>query len=208
MKEYQKIIKINEYITLKYNINLGYVPIYSIQVYYKKNLLKIIRFNMWDDYGFQSYYSVPYDEYKKETIQSHSFEKNNLLYIPLLHLLNGDDELIIDDDETYEIEKKYMKIYINNEKINIDFINNLDKDLAYERFYVFIKNTGPDLRSKIDCFEKDTKDRLYLFFREVSALFEEDYHQMTIEEYMINNNILTKEESKKYIKRYKKRSLI
>ena len=48
---------------------------------------------------------------------------------------------------------------------------------------------------------EDTKERLYYFFKEVDDLFKE-YHQMTIEEYLVNNDDLSLDESKKYVKKY------
>ena len=106
--------------------------------------------------------------------------------------MNGDKELIIDDDDTYEDMEKYMTISIDNDIITIKFINKLENDNSMERFSVFIKNIGFDLRSKIDCNDLDTKDRLYVFFSEVHKLFMEEFHQITIEEYLLNKRLVKK----------------
>ena len=52
-----------------------------------------------------------------------------------------------------------------------------------DKFHVFIKNIGPDPRSKIDLNYKDTKKRLSIFFNEVIDILTEEYHQITLEEY-------------------------
>jgi len=109
-----------------------------------------------------------------DTDATDTFDKRHPLYIPLIHLLNGDDELIIDDDDTHELNENYMRIYRDNENINIDFIYCGEDELAFNKFTVFVKNIGYDLRSKIDCQKKDTKDRLHYFFGEVYEKFMEE----------------------------------
>lgn len=201
MEEFNKKIKVDDYKNVIYNISPGYHCIHTIIATDTKDIKKNIRFSRWDDYSFKSWYSMKYEDYELLKNELHIFEKNHLLYLPLLHLLNGEKELIIDDDEVKELNEKYMKIFFDGENINIDFVNNLDKNPFFDRFSVFIKNIGFDIRSKIDCLELDTKERLYFFFNEVLDLFKEEYHQMTIEEYLLNNNQLSLEESKKYVKK-------
>lgn len=205
MNEFSKKIRVSDHNDLRYNINSGYTQIHTITAIDTKDKLNIVKFSRWDDYNFSSYYDydISYEEEKKINKQSHTFEKNHPLYIPLLHLLNGVEELIIDDDETQENNKKYMRIYTDQDNINIDFINNLEKELELEKFCVFIKNIGFDLRSKIDCLGIDTKERLYFFFQEVYERIIEENHQITIEEYLLDKNLLTKDESKKYVKKLK-----
>ena len=202
MNNFSKKIELDNYNNLNYYIMEGYVPITTIVAINKENFSHVIKFSRWDDYGFSSNYDISFEEYEKMNKQSHTFSKNHPLYIPLLHLLNGKEELIIDDDETYEVNKKYMKIYIDVDNINIDFINELEKDESFDKFNIFIKNIGFDLRSKIDCWNLDTKERLYFFFKEIDEYLNEEYHQMTIEEYLLNNSNLSLEESKKYLKNY------
>lgn len=204
MRKFSKEIKVNDYSRIRYDINDGYIPMHTIILFDEKDYKKTISFSVWDDYNFR-YWSdnKDYDEYKNTKSELYIFKKENPLYIPLLHLLNGEKELIIDDDDTAELNKKYMKVFLDNDNIGINFINELSKDdeTSMERFSVFIKNIGFDLRSKIDCQRKDTKERLHFFFKETYKLFNEEYHQTTIEEYLINNNLLTREESKKYVKK-------
>ena len=155
-----------------------------------------------DDYGFTAF---TMDD--TESL-SFTFDKNHPLYIPLLNLLNGDEELIIDDDFTRENNKKYMQI-VNNKDGSIDlyFFNKLDKCSVMDQFSVSVKNIMFDLRSKIDEQGKDTKKRLFKFFIDASAALDnkkvesgadvdeevtdgmnsDDYHQITIDEYCSEN---------------------
>ena len=95
-----------------------------------------------------------------------------------------------------------MRIYKKDSNIAIDFIYNLDDLHDNRKFYIFIKNISSDGRSKITCLGKDTKERLCFFFKEVYERFEEEYHQTTIDEYLENNNKLSLDESKKYVKKF------
>jgi len=173
---------------LSYSISDGYCPITTIREDFLENgeLKKDFRLCRWDDYGFTSYVDADYDEYMEMKEVSYTFEPGHPLYIPFFHLLKGDKELLIDDDETYQENMKYMIIYIDNDIITLKFVNNLEEDESIERFHVFIKNIGFDLRSKIDCNDLDTKERLFNFFNEVNKLFMEENHQITMEEYMLD----------------------
>ena len=201
MGEFKKEINLGDNKKLSYEISKEYVPMHTIKLVERDRIPKSIMFNKWDDYGFTSWYANSIEEFEKSTIQTHIIEKDYPIYIPLLHLLNGSDELIIDDDATYENNKKYMRIKLNEKNITIDFINLLNNNDSLEKYNVFIKNIGFDLRSKIDSLNLDTKERLYFFFREVYEFIKEEYHQVTIEEYLNSNNLLTKEEVKKYVKK-------
>ena len=55
-------------------------------------------------------------------------------------------------------------------------------DYHHERYRAFIKNYGPDVRSKIDCY--DAKIRIINLIRSLEALVKDEYYQMTIQEYL------------------------
>lgn len=206
MENFTKEIVFDNNKRVKYSINNeGYIPIHTVKFQYIDDYPKTITFNRWDDYSFRSWFQIDYEDYINKTKETHIFTKNNPLYMPLLHLLKGEKELIIDDDETVELEKKYLKIYKNEDNINIDFIYELNDKTEINKFYAFIKNIGLDYRSKIDCLNKDTKERLYFFFKELHDRFSEEYHQMEIDEYLESINELSLEESKKYVKQFKDR---
>ena len=125
---------------------------------------------------------------------SFTFDINHPYYMPFLHLLNGDDELIIDDDDTREDMLKYMKIAKENDIITLSFVNNKEDmlhDTVSDKYRVFIKNIMGDGSSKLDkTLDNDVKKRLFRFFGELSNVFTSEYHQMTIEEYMLRKEIM------------------
>ena len=187
MKELEKHIKINKNRILIYRISEGYAkPTYTIMEGFLKNgeLIKNYELSQWDDYGLNGWINDDNEVIKI----SFDFDINHPLYFPLLHLLNDDNELLIDDDSTREDNKKYMLIQKEKNKIFVEFINKLESTDMLERFHVFIKNIGPDGRSKIDQNYKDTKIRLFNFFNEVYDVLINDYHQISIEEYLLKKD--------------------
>ena len=189
MEEFEKRIQIADNRILIYSVTKGYAkPTFTIREGIAENgVLKTYSLSQWDDYGLNGWIE------NDEDISKISFEFDNLhpLYIPLFHLLNYDEELIIDDDDTRDDNQKYMSIYKNDNKIIIDFVDNLEQNNhinCTEKFHVFIKNILRDGRSKIDQQEKDTKKRLFIFFNEVNKVIMNEYHQISIEEYLIKES--------------------
>ena len=177
----------------------------TIQEYILRNGKPIKNYSLskYDDYGFNGHIFIESKDVNVlEKVNNLSFtvSVSHPLYIPLLNLLNGDDELIIDDDYTKDLNKKYMLIKRKKDKIYLSFVNNLEKDELLYKFFVFIKNIMFDSRSKIDYMNKDTKDRLYLFFKEIDDIFKNPYHQLTLLEYLVNNYKIDDLEIKKYKK--------
>ena len=168
-----------------YRITEGFVkPTYTIMEGFLENgeVLKTYTLSQWDDYGLNGWIL---DDKGVNKI-SFEFDMNHPLYFPLFHLLNYDEELLIDDDDTREYNKKYMLIHKTEDKIYIDFIDEIeDRIYLTERFHVFIKNILNDGRSKIDCNYKDTKKRLSTFFKEAHEVLTKDYHQISIEECLL-----------------------
>ena len=77
-------------------------------------------------------------------------------------LLGIDNKIVIDDDNTGEKLKKFMSIEKRDDNIVIQFNGDETCELKYRKFSVFIKNVGPDARSKIQ--NLDFKIRLINFF--------------------------------------------
>ena len=207
MDDFRRKIRLADDRIIEYHtsVDFGKTTIIRYSVIKDDNVSTISFHRGWD-YSFNSYYTAyGYSELENIKCESHIIDKTNPLYIPLLHLLNGEDELIIDDDETREINQKYMRINFDGENVIVEFINNLDMDyIPIEKFNIFIKNICADVRSKIDCADKDTKERLFFFFSELADKFqEEDTHQMTIEEYLLDNDLLTLEDTKVFVKKLK-----
>lgn len=93
--------------------------------------------------------------------------KNCIAYKECAGLVEGLENLEIEDDDTREYKKKYLNVLKDENGVNFTFVNNREDEregLSAEKFNVFIKNVFPDGRSKIDRNELDTKDRLNNFF--------------------------------------------
>jgi len=187
MEQFEKRIQINENRILIYRISEGYAkPTYTITEGFLENdeVIKTYSLSQWDDYGLNGW--INNDDNVKKI--SFVFDIDHPLYIPLFHLLNYDDELLIDDDDTMSNNQKYLLVHKEKSKIFMDFINELNDEIHMpEKFNVFIKNIGRDGRSKIDQDHKDTKLRLFLFFNEVYTKLVNDYQQISIEEYLLKN---------------------
>lgn len=154
----EKIIELSDGKLLIQTDNNGYVPFITIKkAYINSNYLqKIITFSMWDDFQFDAYTK---DDFSKLFFE---FEYSDPLYSELDTLLGEDKEIIIDDDNTSNKMKKFMIILRKEESIAIEFIGDATCELTSQKFNVFIKNIGPDARSKIQ--NSDLKIRLIDFF--------------------------------------------
>ena len=202
MEPFEKRIQINKNRILIYRISKGYAkPTYTIEEGFIENreVIKTYSLSQWDDYGFNGWI---YNDKEINSI-SFNFDKNHPLYFPLFHLLNYDDELLIDDDATRENNKIYIRLYREKDIIYMDFIDELNEDNRIDKFYVFIKNITKDGRSKMDQENKDTKIRLFEFFNEVHNTLLMDNHQISMEEYLLEN--MKKEEIKQLKKTFKRK---
>lgn len=188
-----RIIKFNIYMFEKNQLE---PPVYSIEEYFIENdeISKSYRMCKNGGYHFSGWFND--SAAAKEQIQSVTYDFNieHPLYEPLLHLLGNDDTLVIDDEKTTEIVKKYMMLCKSNDKISLFFINNLKSDNIEKKFDIAIKKTSYDYTSKTDNLDSDIKNRIENFFIEVADILTDDKDHMPI----INNN--QEEEEKIYIK--------
>lgn len=202
MEPFEKRIQLNNNRILIYRVSKGYIKqTYTIEEGFidNKEVIKTYTLSQWDDYGLNGWI---YNEKEINNI-SFNFDENHPLYFPLFHLLNYDDELLIEDDDTRENNKKYIRLYSKKEIIHLDFINELKEENSIGRFNVFIKNIAPDGRSKIDQERKDTKKRLFEFFNEVHNTLLNENRQISMEEYLLKN--MKKEETKQLKKTFKRK---
>ena len=132
----------------------------------------------YQDYGFKAYDFDNWEIEEKEFI----FTIDDLIYLPLKHMLKGDESLVIEDDFTREDNIRYVEI-INGDIITVRFVDK--KDDLIDRLSINIKNIMYDGRSKIDQRGLDTKDRIWRFYQELYQEFSKDYHQITIEEHLL-----------------------
>ena len=133
--------KIGKNSIIRYIIDGSHI---TIQEYILKNGNPIKNYSLskYDDYGFNGHIFIESKDVnvlEKVNNLSFTISVSHPLYIPLLNLLNGDDELIIDDDYTKDLNKKYMLIKRKKDKIYLSFVNNLEKDELLYKFFVFIK---------------------------------------------------------------------
>ena len=180
-------------------------PFYSIIEYYFEDgfIIKSFDLNKSSDYGLNAELDDASIEEIEETKKiSFEFNIDHPLYLPLLHLCQGD--LIIEDDDT-RLHNKYLRIYRKDNKVYMDFVNEKNDADVINKFRIFIKNIKYDGRSKIDQQQLDTKDRLAFFFAEASNNILNEYHQMTLEEYLLEKQgYIEDEEVLKYVKKYHK----
>lgn len=167
--------------------------------YFKeKDLIKSISLTIWDDISFHGYIN----NNKTENILEFEFDINDPIYFCLNRLLNDKELLIIEDDDTYEMNKKYMTIKREEEIIKIIFFNNIKENNSHNKYNVFIKNIGPDSRSKIEDIKM--KQQIVKFFRECTKTLLEESHQITIDEYIETSRIKELEEKQNKFTRKRK----
>lgn len=157
----------------------GYVPYISIKRLYTENdfLKKMLMFSMWDDFEFNAF--------SKEKISKleFCFDENDPFYNCLNCLLDKDHDIVIDDDSTFQCWKKYILLQRVESKIRILFVGDYDCEFNSQKFKIFVKNIGPDARSKLQ--DDNLKLKLIDFF--TNSL----YHLM--EEKLETNKVLKKE---------------
>lgn len=132
----------------------------------KKEPIKSLTFRRKSDFIISGM-SYDLEECGRATTMDFLIPKDSIAYKECSCLLEGLDNLEIEDDDTSEYKKKYLDISKNENGVNFTFINNREdqkQGRSIEKFDVFIKNIFPDGRSKIDRKELDTKDRLNKFF--------------------------------------------
>lgn len=189
----KKKIKIDSDNILNISITDGYTQMVTIIKSYRiEHVIKNIRFSIWDDISIKGYTS----EHETSTLEF-IFDIGDPLYFCLNRLLNHNLELFIDDDDICSNRKKYMLVRKENYCIKIIFENLLSEEEydMEDKFRIFIKNIGPDARSKIDDYS--FKCRIIDFLRDCKTTLLEEYHQITIDEYIETLNYLQDQQKNK-----------
>lgn len=165
----------------------------TISEYFFNNsrIKKYYRLIQWDDYGFESWTND--DVLIKQKVDKSSntkvintisfeFDIDHPLYMHLFHLLNYEEELLIDDDRSEStIPEHRINIRRSRNKIIVDFIDNThynESTIILRRFFIFVKNVMPDARSRMS---DETKIRLADFFIDAFQISNVE-RQYTIEE--------------------------
>lgn len=153
-------------------------------------LIKTIDFSIWDDISFHGYInSCEYPD-----VIEYEFNVSDPIYFCLLELLGDSDTFIIDDDDSCERMVKFMTINREETTIKICFTNLKNERFLHNKYGAFIKNIGPDGRSKIEDIK--VKYRIVDFFRNCEKVLLEDYHQISFFEYLEVLRIKDVEDSK------------
>lgn len=177
----------------------GYITFFKI-IYIKfdkeSKPEKKLQFSMWDDFQFDG---KP-KEYNQLDLEKIDFdiEKENILYGPIKRFLGDNKEFILDDDATYGINNKIMKISKNRDNIKIEFINNgkgQEEQSKLDRYKIFIKNIIFDGRSKLDdIYDNPTKERLRNLFLDLRSTIagKEELENIIMQNqiYYLDENIL------------------
>ena len=188
MEEVFKEIKLDDGNEMRLQISNAYCG-RSIRIekdYIENNqIVKGFTLCQWDDYAFDVY--IDNFDFSKESVKF-IIDVNDPLFYSFHKLLEGLDELVIDSDEYEENMKMLFIRRINDFDIELEFRSRESKKVL-EKYTVFIKNIGFDLRSKIDCYGLDTKKRLFEFFENAKNALLDDVHQITIDEYILMRSL-------------------
>jgi len=168
-------------------------------------VIKSIDFAIWDDMSFRGYLNhnlLNGEEYPDNL--EFEFNINDPIYFCLLDLLEDQDMFIIDDDDSYQRMKKYMSIIRETTSIKIVFTNTKNEIIHHNKYGAFIKNIGPDGRSKIEDIK--IKYKIVDFLRNSAKRLLEEFPQMSIFEAieirrvkeLENERLNIKRELKKY----------
>ena len=98
-------------------------------------------------------------------------------YFPLLHLLDNQNELVINDEREND-EQKYLSIKNEEDLITLNFVDKNKNESLKDRFVIL-------------CLDK--KNKINSFFDEMFEVLSDDYHQINFEEYTLKKKISEKE---------------
>lgn len=136
-----------------------------------------------DDYGFSAYS----DNFAEVDELLFEIKPDNPLYYPFLIFLKGDNVVSFSSDfRKMEFDDiSYIEVKNENGIIILKFVNKIPEEQnKIEKFDYEIKNIMFDLRSKLDSNNTDYKDRLHKFFLSAMSILKEEYHQISIDEYL------------------------
>ena len=150
-----------------------------------RKFVKSLSLSMWDDFSFEGHYKLDDFEIVKEL--KFNINYNDPIYFHLSKVLDYINPLVIYDDETDTDFDKYMKIEKNDHEIGVQFINQSDDKYDLDRFKIFVKNIVSDPRSRIE--DDNIKYKLIQFFRDVKDMYDNDFYQMDIDEYLERQEI-------------------
>ena len=198
MVKNQKIIKISDKRFIKFYIHENCHSKYAIEEYFIEDdeINKTYKINIGDDSSFEGWINENISEKEKRTELSYDFDIYHPFYIPLNELLGEKEKLIIEDDETFGLNTKYMLVQREEDKIVLSFINTLENDEITTKFRTYLKDAGTDNLSKIGYYREDVKKRLNKFSDEIIN----SIYQKSLKEYLLEEKNKEDDEVKKYMK--------
>lgn len=173
---------------LVYSVTEGFTTSIGITRAFKiGNIIKKITIDHSDDMVIKGYINE-----SNEEILNFDINIDDPFYSCFLQFLGEDQEFIIEDDDTNGFRNKYLMVKKKDYNIKVIFHNyEFAKDYDPEKFRIFIKNYGPDPRSKIENY--DDKVRIIKLFRNLESIASDEYYQMTILEYLDRLNYQNKQ---------------
>ena len=116
---------------------------------------------------------------------SFTFNIDHPLFFPLLHLLDDSKKVIISDENN---KNKFLEISRDDNNISMSFIGNDEYKCSSGYFDIFVSNKDYSLLKKT-CSDLSIKERLLNFSCEISKSLFEEYHQISMEEYVLKKTL-------------------
>ena len=198
MCKYNKTIIINEERAIRFcvsdvlNKEGEEVLRYTIEEFFMhRGIKKSYKIRCGDTFDFEGWINTSLESRKSIDSLSYDFDKGHPLYTPLLHMLQDDEKVVI-NDSTQKKNTKNIEISKEEDKISIIFTNTINPENMTKKFYVSLDKGS----THSDKSSKNIKSRLNTFFKEaIDAMY-----LISIENYVVNAKDKESEKSKQYTK--------
>ena len=148
--------------------------------------------NQGDVFSFSASLDLDLEQETNKNNLLFKIEVDHPLYFAFIHLLNEENELVINDMRENDKNIKYLKITNEDDIVYLNFVDKLKKEKLDDKFSVIYENNLDFLKDRESAEENAKKNRLNKFFDEASVLLLEDCHQISFEEYAVKMKVLEK----------------
>ena len=148
--------------------------------------------NQGDVFSFSASLDLDLEQETNKNNLLFKIEVDHPLYFAFIHLLNEENELLINDMRENDKNIKYLKITNEDDIVYLNFVDKLKKEKLDDKFSVIYENNLDFLKDRESAEENAKKNRLNKFFDEASVLLLEDCHQISFEEYAVKMKVLEK----------------
>lgn len=158
---------------------------HTIEEYFiDHGIKKMYKLNCGENYSFEGWINA--DIKTKQSIDSISFELDSThpLYLPFQNMLQEDEKLIINDENTPSENSKYTEICKKEDKIVLSFVNKLNQEDVTKKFLI---HSGQDGKAR---------QRIKDFFEELVKTMK----QISKEDFEVRDKGPDSEEAKQFIK--------